>query len=107
MSVSCPVCKAENSTPPNCRRCKADLSMIFALEQNKARLVAQALKALEEKRWQEAQEWARQARALSEEEEIEKLLALTSLLCGDFHQAWRSYGAVETNRQRQNGAADR
>lgn len=29
--IVCPVCRAENSSPPNCRRCKADLSMLFSL----------------------------------------------------------------------------
>ena len=30
--IRCPVCKAENSQGPTCRRCKADLSLLFRLE---------------------------------------------------------------------------
>ena len=37
MALRCPVCKAENAQGPNCRRCKADLSLLFALEDRRAR----------------------------------------------------------------------
>src|SRR5262249_17865113 len=30
--MRCPVCKAENAQGPACRRCKADLSLLFAVE---------------------------------------------------------------------------
>lgn len=30
MPVPCPCCKAANDTGPACRRCKADLSLLFA-----------------------------------------------------------------------------
>lgn len=39
--VACPVCKATN-TDASCRRCRADLSMLFALESQRSHLLAQA-----------------------------------------------------------------
>ncbi len=41
--LSCPVCKAENAQGPFCRRCKADLSLLFSLRQQ---LRARAVEAL-------------------------------------------------------------
>ena len=34
--MRCPVCKAENEMTPQCRRCKADLSLLLALERGRA-----------------------------------------------------------------------
>ena len=42
MSVPCPCCKASNDTGPACRRCKADLSLLFAVESERVSLVAAA-----------------------------------------------------------------
>ena len=42
MALRCPVCKAENAQGPNCRRCKADLSMMFALEDQRAPVMEEA-----------------------------------------------------------------
>jgi hypothetical protein len=39
--MRCPVCKAEN-TEPTCRRCKADLALLFALEQQRQSALAEA-----------------------------------------------------------------
>lgn len=33
--MRCPVCRAENDRGPNCRRCRADLSLLFALEKQR------------------------------------------------------------------------
>ena len=41
--MHCPVCKADNSQGPQCRRCKADLSLLFALEEQRRRTLAEAL----------------------------------------------------------------
>ena len=34
--IRCPLCKADNLEGPACRRCKADLSMLFRLEERRA-----------------------------------------------------------------------
>jgi hypothetical protein len=89
--LRCPVCKAENAAGPTCRRCKADLTMLFALEAQRERALAEARAGVAAGRWQEAQESAAEADGLRRDAESLKLVALTALLCGDYHQAWRSY----------------
>jgi hypothetical protein len=89
MALRCPVCKAENTQGPTCRRCKADLSMLFALERKRARAIAEARAALAEGRWSEARAAAKIADHLRHDHELKELLALTALVCGDLHEARR------------------
>ena len=42
MPIPCPCCRASNDTGPACRRCKADLALLFALEANRAEHFAAA-----------------------------------------------------------------
>lgn len=42
MPVICPCCRAGNESGPGCRRCKADLGLLFALEARRAHLLATA-----------------------------------------------------------------
>jgi hypothetical protein len=91
MPLRCPVCKAENTTPPVCRRCKADLSLVFALEDDRAATLAGARAALAAGRPAEAQALALRADDLRRDDESGRLVAVSSLLCGDHHEAWRRY----------------
>jgi hypothetical protein len=93
--MRCPVCKAENSQGPACRRCKADLSLLFALEGRRGRTLAEARAALAEGRWPEAHARAELADHLRSDEESLRLLAVAALLDRDFHQAWRCYRAAK------------
>jgi hypothetical protein len=92
--MRCPVCKADTSTP-TCRRCKADLSMLFALEDDRAALLGRARHLLASGSAVEAARAARRANGLREDEESLRLLALSSLLLGDHHEAWRAYRRVK------------
>jgi hypothetical protein len=89
MVPRCPVCKADNSQGPACRRCKADLSLVFALEERRARALAEARACLAAGRREEARTLAVTADHLRHDEEAQRLLALTALACGDFHEALR------------------
>jgi hypothetical protein len=89
MALRCPVCKAENAQGPICRRCKADLSLLFALEAKRARAISEARAALTDGRWDEARSQAKRADHLRHDDESKELLAVTALLCGDFYEAWR------------------
>ena len=40
--MRCPVCKADNAQGLQCRRCKADLALLFQLEEQRARALEQA-----------------------------------------------------------------
>jgi hypothetical protein len=81
MPLRCPVCKAENSTPPACRRCKADLSMLFSLEDDRAALLTRARQLVGAGSTAEAARLASRANVLREDEESLQLMA----------QAWRVY----------------
>jgi len=96
MPLRCPVCKAENAQGPACRRCKADLSMLFALEQKRVRAIMEARAAMTEGRCDEARASARLADHLRHDDETMELLAVTALLCGDFHEAWRLHEELTT-----------
>ena len=53
-SLRCPACRADNAAGPNCRRCKADLSLLWALEQQRAAHLIEARTAVAEERFEEA-----------------------------------------------------
>ena len=91
--LSCPLCKAQNAQGPTCRRCKADLSMLFRLEERRAWTLAEAGRLLAAGRIAEANAWAQMADWLRSDAESLRLFALTRLLLSDFHGAWRCFRA--------------
>ena len=52
--LRCPVCKADNSAGRACRRCKADLSLLFALEEERSWQIAEAGRCLTARQWRRA-----------------------------------------------------
>ena len=46
MPIPCPCCKASNDTGPSCRRCKADLSLLLAIEAERSELLEAARQTL-------------------------------------------------------------
>ena len=89
--MRCPVCKADNSQGPQCRRCKADLSLLFALEEQRRRSLAEARHCLRRGEWQAAAEHAETANWLRGDEESLRLMSVARLLGRDFAGAWRCY----------------
>jgi hypothetical protein len=89
--MRCPVCKADNSQGPQCRRCKADLSLLFALEEKRRQALAEARQRLHRGEWSEAVRQAETADWLRGDEESKRLAALAHLLERDFAEAWRCY----------------
>jgi hypothetical protein len=92
MALRCPVCKAENATGPACRRCKADLSLVFALEEQREFAMQKARHALTSGRYGEAHRAALAADHLRRDEASRRLVALTALMCRDHALAWRERG---------------
>ena len=90
-SFRCPVCKAENPQGPLCRRCKADLTLLFALEEQREGALARARRHLTAGRWHEAAREARRGDGLRRDEGSLRLLAVAALLCRDFARAWECY----------------
>ncbi len=89
--MRCPVCKAENNSTPQCRRCKADLSLLVALEQRRERLLAEASVALARGDAEEALRAAEHGDWLRSDEESRRLLALARLLRGEREEVWAWY----------------
>jgi hypothetical protein len=89
--MRCPVCKAENTTGPQCRRCRADLSLLFALEEQRERAVASARRALGRGESGPAVTAAAAAEALRSGGDLQRLLVLGYLMGRDFARAWEEY----------------
>ena len=89
--MRCSVCKADNVQRPQCRRCKADLSPLFTLEDQRRRTLAEARSCLRCGQWVEAARHVADADWMRADEESRRLKALTHLLGGDFAEAWQEY----------------
>jgi predicted amidophosphoribosyltransferase len=91
--MRCPVCKAENVQGPQCRRCKADLALLFALEGRQRQEAQAARRCLAAGHWAQALAHAAQAYWLRSDAESRRLLAVACLLNRDFSSAWYYYRA--------------
>lgn len=89
--MRCPVCKAENTQGAACRRCKADLSLLFALEKQRRRSLAAARQCLIQGDGRAALEHIEDADWLRGDDESQRLLAAAHLLLRDFAAAWQCY----------------
>ena len=92
MALRCPVCKADNSQGPLCRRCKADLSLLFTLEDQRRQALAAALRAAAAGDRHSFRHWAARADELRRDDETRRLLAIAHLLHGDFAGALQAAG---------------
>jgi hypothetical protein len=90
--MRCPVCKAENNQGPQCRRCKADLVLLFTVEDQRARALAEARRCLAQGRWRRAVEYAADAARMHGGDDARRLEAVARLLGRDFAGAWQVYG---------------
>jgi len=91
--IRCPVCRAENTTAPLCRRCRADLALLFELEARRARALTAAARHALQRDGAAAARLACQAHWLRRGEDSRRLVALGQLLQGDFAGACRVYRA--------------
>ncbi|HZY86686.1 MAG TPA: hypothetical protein VFE78_17760 [Gemmataceae bacterium] len=89
--MRCPVCKADNAQGPQCRRCKADLALLFDLEAARRARLDAARAHLVGGRWHEAAAGAEEANRLRRDGESQRLLAVARLLARDFAGAWECY----------------
>jgi hypothetical protein len=92
--MRCPVCRAENTTGPQCRRCRADLSLLFALEDQRVHLLVAARAAIRRAEAGEAVRLAEGAQQLRDGDDVRRLLALGHLLRRDFARAWQSLASA-------------
>lgn len=89
--MRCPLCRADNDRGPNCRRCRADISLLFALEEQRSELLALARRCLADGQLEQARDLAERAAGLRHGEEARRLVAACHLLRHDFAAAWRCY----------------
>src|SRR5579883_2854205 len=92
--VTCPCCRASNETGPACRRCKADLSLLLALEARRARLLAESKDLAAQGRYAEALERVDEADALRRGTDAARHRCALRLLIRDFAGAWECYSAA-------------
>jgi hypothetical protein len=95
--LACPVCKAENTAGPACRRCKADLGLLFAIDEQRTALLGQSRQSSLRGELCEALRLARQANDLNCNRESRRWLALMLLLAEDFPGAWQAYQTTENH----------
>jgi hypothetical protein len=89
--LSCPVCRATNSPGLACRRCRADLSLLVALEGQRDRLLAEARDHLRTGQPANALAALASASALRGGDDVRQLRAVGHLLQRRFGEAWRDY----------------
>jgi hypothetical protein len=95
MPIPCPCCRASNDTGPACRRCKADLSLLFAVEADRAARVESARRLVAEGRHADAAAALAQADQSRRTDEAARLRAAVLLLAGDFPAALRAYDLLK------------
>ena len=91
MPLRCPVCRALVEHGPQCRRCRADLSLLFTLEEQRRVRLERAALAAQRGDWGEVGRLAGEAHAMRRDEDSRRLLAAAALMRGDFAAAWRYY----------------
>jgi len=89
MPLSCPACRASNDSGPACRRCRADLSLLFALEARRAAELGAARLQLAQGDADAAFHCARRANELRRGADAARVIAIAALLRRDFDTAWK------------------
>jgi hypothetical protein len=89
--MRCPVCKATDNRGTQCRRCKADLTLLRRLESARARLLAAALRGAGRGELGACTQHAQEAHRLASDDLSLRTLAVGALLRGDFAAAWWGY----------------
>jgi hypothetical protein len=85
--IPCPCCKATN-TAPVCRRCKADLGLLFQIEARRAFHIDSAKRFAADQRYPEADRELDQAAQFRPGDDVLGLKAALHLLRGDYAAAF-------------------
>ena len=92
--ITCPCCRASSDAGPACRRCKADLSLLFAVEARRGFLVAEAGRLAADGKFADALRFVDEAERLRGVADVRRLRAAALLLAGDFAAALAAYHAL-------------
>lgn len=93
MTISCPCCRASN-TADTCRRCKADLSLLAAVETAREHHVTLARRFAAELRSTEALSHLDLAATLRPGDDLTRMRSAVLLLGGHFADALAAYHAT-------------
>jgi hypothetical protein len=108
--MRCPVCRAETPWSAPCRRCRADLSLLEALEESRDQALAQAARAVAAGQPVTARTWAEWAHHLRPDADSACALAVVYLLERNFAAAWQmhrqqsNYSKSSATRQEKSGS---
>ena len=86
--MSCPVCRADGNREPQCRRCKADLTLVVQVDRTRARAMTHAIFHARCGDARACLANASTAHRLRAGADSARLLAVGSLLARDFRSAW-------------------
>ena len=89
--MPCPVCRADNEDRPTCRRCRADLSLLWAVEDQRREYLRSARGCLRRRQYEQALEQVRHANELRRGQDADQLAALAHLLGGNFAEALKCH----------------
>jgi hypothetical protein len=89
--MKCPVCRAQVEQGPNCRRCRADLSLLFRLQEQRRRGLSAARAWLDLGHADEALAALDRVDAMRRDTDSLRLRAVCHLLRREFAAAWRCY----------------
>lgn len=90
----CPACRADNEQKPTCRRCRADLSLLWAVEEEREECLRCARLCLRSGQTDQTLAHLRRARALRRGADLDQLEALAHLLACNFAEALRLHQAT-------------
>ena len=90
-ALQCPVCRARVEQGPQCRRCRADLELLFTLDEQRQNALDGAYRQAAQGRWQRALAIALGVEALRDGDDVRHLLAIACLLRRDYAGAWQWY----------------
>jgi uncharacterized protein YdcH (DUF465 family) len=90
MPITCPCCRASNESA-TCRRCKADLSLLVALEDRREHHLTLARRFAAEGQCDAAMQHVDQATQLRPAADVKQLRAALLLLKDDFAAALQAY----------------
>ena len=94
MPITCPCCRASNDVGPACRRCKADLALLFAVEARRGFLIAEAKQLAADGQFADAVRSLDDAERLRGGPDVRRLRAAALLLAGEFAAALAAYHAL-------------
>ncbi len=89
--MRCPACRVEVTQGPQCRRCRADLTLIFQLEEQRQCMLTMASQFLVRGQPRRALAVAEGVDTIRHDEDSQRLMAVCHLLRGDFRGAWEEY----------------